>query len=69
MNNPDVFNEARMTLNAVNDTMTSFRELSQTLDQKSDQLKLPARAWDYELRYLGRDKSLHTEVAFLLLQL
>jgi phospholipid/cholesterol/gamma-HCH transport system substrate-binding protein len=67
VNNPDVFNEARMTLNAVNDTMTSFRELSQTLDQKSDQLKLPSRAWDYELRYLGRDKSLHTEIAFLLL--
>lgn len=67
VNDPDVFNEARMTLHAVNDTMTSFRELSQTLDQKSEQLKLPPRAWDCEVRYLGLDKSLHAEIAFLLL--
>ena len=67
LNNPDVFNEARMTLHTVNDTMTSVKALSQTLDQKSDQLKLPSRAWDYELRYLSREESLHTEIAFLLL--
>ncbi len=67
LNKPDALNEARDTLKTADETMVAVRDLSRMLDQRSKGFKLPNLGWDYELRYLSLEESLHNELAFLLL--
>jgi ABC-type transporter Mla subunit MlaD len=67
INSPNALNEARDVLQTADKTMGAIRDLTQTVDQKSEKLKLPDLAWDYELRYVSLEERLHNELAFLLL--
>ncbi|MFB3041908.1 MAG: MlaD family protein [Candidatus Poribacteria bacterium] len=69
LNKPDVLNEVRASLQTADETMTAIKDLSKTLNRKSDGLKLPSLSWDYELRYLSVEESLHNEFAFSVLPL
>ncbi len=66
LNKPDVLNEVRGTVKTVDDTMLAFQDLSRTLDQGSEKFKIPEFGWDYELRYLSLEESLHNELSVLL---
>ena len=46
--------------------MLAVQDLSRTLDRSSKQFKLPEFGWDYELRYLSLEESLHNELGVLL---
>ena len=65
LNKPDVLDEARDTLRTADNTMLAVRDLSRTLDRRSKKFKLPELGWDYELRYLSLEESLHNELTFL----
>lgn len=64
INDPTVLEDARKTLNNANETVGEFKRLSQKLSQKSDLVKMPRFAYDYELRYRSIAESLHNELAF-----
>ena len=66
LNEPDALNEMRKTMKTVDETMLAFQDLSRTLDQGSEQIKIPEFGWDYELRYLSLEESLHNELGVLL---
>ena len=66
LNNPDTLNEVRSTVKTVDETMLAVQDLSRTLDRSSKQFKLPEFGWDYELRYLSLEESLHNELGVLL---
>ena len=63
---PDALNEMRHTMKTVDETMLAFQDLSRLLDQGSEQIKIPEFGWDYELRYLSLEESLHNELGVLL---
>ncbi|MCZ6675900.1 MAG: hypothetical protein O7E52_01495, partial [Candidatus Poribacteria bacterium] len=67
LNKPETLNEVKATLRTADETMLAIRDLSRSLNQRSERFKLPNLAWDYELRYLSLEESLHNELAFLLL--
>lgn len=66
LNKPDALNETRQVLRSVDETMDTIKELSQSFKQESRKI-IPDLAWDYELRYLSLEESLHNELAVLLL--
>jgi len=66
LNEPDALNEMRKTMKTVDETMLAFQDLSRMLDQGSEQIKIPEFGWDYELRYLNLEESLHNELGVLL---
>ena len=66
LNKPDALNEMRNTMKTVDETMLAFQDLSRLLDQGSEQIKIPEVGWDYELRYLSLEESLHNELGVLL---
>ena len=66
LNKPDALNEVRNTVKTVDETMLAFQDLSRTLDQGSEKFKIPEFGWDYELRYLSLEESLHNELGVLL---
>ena len=66
LNTPDALNEVRNTVKTVDDTMLALQDLSRTLDRRSENLKIPEFGWDYELRYLSLEESLHNELGVLL---
>ena len=66
LNKPDALDEVRDTVKTVDDTMLAFQDLSRRLDQSSEKLKVPQFGWDYELRYLSLEESLHNELGVLL---
>ena len=66
LNDPDALNEVRKTMKTVDETMRGFQDLSRLLDQGSEQIKIPEFGWDYELRYLSLEESLHNELGVLL---
>ena len=66
LNEPDALNEMRKTMKTVDETMRGFQDLSRLLDQGSEQIKIPEFGWDYELRYLSLEESLHNELGVLL---
>ena len=66
LNEPDALNEMRKTMKTVDETMLAFQDLSRLLDQGSEQIKIPEFGWDYELRYLSLEESLHNELGVLL---
>ena len=66
LNEPDALNEMRKTMETVDETMLAFQDLSRLLDQGSEQIKIPEFGWDYELRYLSLEESLHNELGVLL---
>jgi phospholipid/cholesterol/gamma-HCH transport system substrate-binding protein len=67
LNEPEAFDNAQRTLRVAEETMQEIQSLSRTLNQQSRELKLLDIAWDYELRYLSFEESLHNELAILLL--
>ena len=67
LNKPDALNEMRHTMKTVDETLLGFQDLSRLLDQGSEQFKLPVFGWDYELRYLSLEESLHNELGVLLI--
>ena len=67
LNNPDALNEMRNTMKTVDETLLGFQDLSRLLDQGSEQFKIPIFGWDYELRYLSFEESLHNELGVLLI--
>ena len=67
LNKPDALNEMRHTMRTVDETMLAFQDLSRLLDQGSEQFKIPVFGWDYELRYLSFEESLHNELGVLLI--
>ena len=67
LNEPDALNEMRKTMRTVDETLHGFQDLSRLLDQGSEQFKIPVFGWDYELRYLSLEESLHNELGVLLL--
>ena len=67
LNKPDTLNEMRNTMKTVDETMLAFQDLSRLLDQGSEQIKIPEVGWDYELRYLSFEESLHNELGVLLI--
>ena len=66
LNKPEALDEVRNTVKTVDDTMLAFQDLSRRLDQGSEKLKIPEFGWDYELRYLSLEESLHNELGVLL---
>ena len=66
LNEPDALNEMRDTMRTVDETLRGFQDLSRLLDQGSEQFKIPEFGWDYELRYLSLEESLHNELGVLL---
>ncbi len=66
LNKPDTLNEVRNTVKTVDDTMLAFQDLSRMLDRGSEKFKIPEFGWDYELRYLSLEESLHNELGVLL---
>ena len=66
LNKPDALNEMRNTMKTVDETLLGFQDLSRLLDQGSEQFKIPVFGWDYELRYLSFEESLHNELGVLL---
>ena len=66
LNKPDALDEVRNTVKTVDETMLAFQDLSQTLDRRSEEFKIPEFGWDYELRYLSFEESLHNELGVLL---
>lgn len=66
LSKPDALNEVRNTVKTVDETMLAFQGLSRTLDQGLERFKLPKFGWDYELRYLSLEESLHNELGVLL---
>ena len=66
LSEPDALNEMRNTMKTVDETMRGFQDLSRLLDQGSEQIKIPEFGWDYELRYLSLEESLHNELGVLL---
>ena len=67
LNEPDALNEMRNTMKTVDETLAGFQDLSRLLDQGSEQFKVPVFGWDYELRYLSLEESLHNELGVLLI--
>ena len=67
LNKPDALNEMRNTMKTVDETLLGFQDLSRLLDQGSEQFKIPIFGWDYELRYLSFEESLHNELGVLLI--
>ncbi len=67
LNEPDALNEMRNTMKTVDETLHGFQDLSRLLDQGSEQFKIPVFGWDYELRYLSLEESLHNELGVLLI--
>lgn len=67
LNKPDALNEMRNTMKTVDETLLGFQDLSRLLDQGSEQFKIPVFGWDYELRYLSFEESLHNELGVLLI--
>ena len=67
LNEPDALNEMRHAMRTVDETMLAFQDLSRLLDQGSEQIKIPVFGWDYELRYLSFEESLHNELGVLLI--
>ena len=67
LNEPDALNEMRNTMKTVDETLHGFQDLSRLLDQGSEQFKIPVFGWDYELRYLSLEESLHNELGALLI--
>lgn len=67
LNKPDALDEMRHTMKTVDETLLGFQDLSRLLDQGSEQFKLPVFGWDYELRYLSLEESLHNELGVLLI--
>ena len=67
LNEPDALNEMRDTMKTVDETLRGFQDLSRLLDQGSEQFKIPVFGWDYELRYLSLEESLHNELGALLI--
>ena len=66
LNKPDALDEVRNTVKTVAETMLAFQDLSQTLDQRLEEFKIPEFGWDYELRYLSFEENLHNELGVLL---
>ncbi len=66
LNKPDALNEVRNTMKTAGETMLALQDLSRRLDQGSEQFKIPEFGWDYELRYLSLEESLHNELGVLL---
>lgn len=67
LNEPDALNEMRSAMKTVDKTLVGFQDLSRLLDQGSEQFKIPVFGWDYELRYLSLEESLHNELGVLLI--
>ncbi|MDE0301434.1 MAG: MlaD family protein [Candidatus Poribacteria bacterium] len=67
LNKPDTINEVRETLKTINDTVGEIYSFSGKVDRRFGDLKAPELAWDYELRYLSLEESLHNEFALVLL--
>ena len=67
LNEPDALNEMRSAMKTVDETLVGFQDLSRLLDQGSEQFKIPVFGWDYELRYLSLEESLHNELGVLLI--
>ena len=67
LNKPDTINEARETLKTIKDTVREIHSFSGKMDERFGDLRTPKLAWDYELRYLSLEESLHNELALLLL--
>ena len=66
LNKPDALNEIQNTMKTMNETMLGFQDLSRLLGQGSEQFKMPIFGWDYELRYLSLEESIHNELSVLL---
>ena len=76
LNTPEPLEEARRTLDNLNETVTAVRALSQQTGTQLKSFELPKLGWDYELRYLGQSlqadiapglqRHLHNEFAFSL---
>ena len=66
LNTPEPLEDARRTLQAVNETMTAVTELSQQTGRQLKSFELPRVGWDYELRYLSLEEQLYNELAFSL---
>lgn len=66
LNKPDALNEMRNTMKTVDETLLRFQDLW-VFDQGSEQFKIPVFGWDYELRYLSLEESLHNELGVLLI--
>lgn len=66
LNTPAPLEEARRTLQTINETMTAVRVLSQQTGHQLKSFELPKVSWDYELRYLSLAEHLHNELAFSL---
>lgn len=61
LNTPEPLEEARRTLDNLNETVTAVRALSQQTGTQLKSFELPKLGWDYELRYLGQ--SLQADIA------
>ena len=66
LNKPDALNEVRNTVKTADETILAFQDLSRRFNQGSEKLKIPQFGWDYELRYLSLEESLHNELGVLL---
>ena len=67
LNKPDTVNEVRETLKTIKDTVGEIYSFSGKVDERFGDLKPPELAWDYELRYLSLEESLHNEFALVML--
>ena len=67
LNKPDTINDVRETLKTIKDAVGEIRSFSGKVDDRFGDLKTPEWAWDYELRYLSLEESLHNELALVLL--
>ena len=67
LNKPDTVHEAREILKTIKDAVGEIHSFSGKVDERFGDLKTPELAWDYELRYLSLEESLHNELALLLL--
>ena len=67
LNKPDTVNEVRDTLKTIKDTVGEIYSFSGKVDERFGDLKPPELAWDYELRYLSLEESLHNEFALVML--
>ena len=67
INRPDALNKAQVMMQTADETFVEIRDLFQTFNEKSESLKFPDVAWDYELRYVSLEKHLNNEIAVLLL--
>ncbi len=66
INTPGPLQDARRTLQNVNDTVSAMMQFTKRTEQELANFEPPKVGWDYELRYLSLDENVHNELAILL---